>query len=298
MDSLALAIALMAAGFPQASGSQAAGDAAAIDVVQASPDFAQRMTVEVRLGDHGPFRFLVDTGAQNTVVSSALADRLALPAGAGATVVGIAGRQAVSTVEIDELALGRRSFYGLVAPVLESHYIGVDGIVGLDGLQGQRVLMDFRHNLLAIDDAAGPSRDSGYEIVVTARRRSGQLVMTDARIDGVRVDVVIDTGAETSVGNRALQQALARRGLSAQVLLTSVTGQQALADVGLGRKLDLGGMNFANVKLAYTDSPAFGALGLERRPALLLGMEQLRLFDRVAIDFARRKILFDGKWDD
>lgn len=82
------------------------------------------------------------------------------------------------------------------------------------------------------------------------------------------------------------------------MLLTSVTGQQALADVGMGRRLELGGMDFLNVKLAYADSPAFAALGLERRPALLLGMEQLRLFDRVAIDFAARRILFDGKWED
>ena len=37
----------------------------------------------------------------------------------------------------------------------------------------------------------------------------------------------------------------------------------------------------------------FAALGLDRRPALMLGIRELRLFNRVAIDFSTRKVLFD-----
>jgi hypothetical protein len=45
--------------------------------------------------------------------------------------------------------------------------------------------------------------------------------------------------------------------------------------------------------IAYAGSPAFTALGLDKKPALLLGMRDLRSLDRVAIDFSTRKILFD-----
>ena len=48
-----------------------------------------------------------------------------------------------------------------------------------------------------------------------------------------------------------------------------------------------------NVWIAFAEAPAFEALGLHKKPALLLGMRDLRSFDRVAIDFATRRILFD-----
>ena len=49
----------------------------------------------------------------------------------------------------------------------------------------------------------------------------------------------------------------------------------------------------ANLPVGFTDSPAFAALGLADKPALILGMGNLRPFDRVAIDFASRRVLFD-----
>jgi hypothetical protein len=52
-------------------------------------------------------------------------------------------------------------------------------------------------------------------------------------------------------------------------------------------------VKFVNVMIAYADSPPFEALGLAKRPALLLGMRDLRALDRVAIDFSTRRILFD-----
>lgn len=48
-----------------------------------------------------------------------------------------------------------------------------------------------------------------------------------------------------------------------------------------------------NTWLAFADSPAFHRLDLVKRPAMLLGMAQLRMFRRVAIDFATRRVLFD-----
>ena len=43
----------------------------------------------------------------------------------------------------------------------------------------------------------------------------------------------------------------------------------------------------------FADSPPFERLGLAERPAMLLGMANLRLFDRVLIDFPRRRVFFD-----
>lgn len=272
-----------------ASGAQQAGD---VEIVAARTDRYERMTVPVRIAEQ-PFHFLIDTGAQNTVLSIATAAQLALVPGGRARLIGVAGSQMVDTVEIDQIDLGRRSYYGIVAPLLEGRDIGADGIVGLDSLQDQRVLLDFRNKLMAIGDAKTLGGNSGYEIVVTARRRSGQLIMTNAMIDGVATDVVIDTGAESSIGNRALQRALSRRRGSEQTTLTSVTGQQIVADLGLARELKISSMSLRNVLIAYADAPPFESLGLAKKPAIFLGMRDLRSFNRVAIDFNTRRVMFD-----
>lgn len=285
---------LLAMSLPSVHAAQpAAGEAAETDVVDLN-DLSSRLTVPVKLGDHGPFRFLVDTGSQNTVISSSLVAKLALVPNARATLIGVAGTRKVDTVEIEEVVLGRRSYYGLIAPVLERAHIGAEGILGIDSLQDQRILLDFRKGYMAVNDARTLGGNAGFEIVVTARKKSGQLIMTDARIDGIRVDVVIDTGSDTTLGNRALQVAMGKRGVAIeQTLLHSVTGQTMLADVAFARRLDMQGLSITRPTIAYSDSPTFVHLGLSKKPAILLGMREMRVFPRVAIDFKSRKVLFD-----
>lgn len=279
--------------YPVSALQDAVPAASQTEVVEARKDLNLRMTIPVRIADNGPFHFLIDTGAERTVLSRDVATQLKLVPVSQGTLIGIAGTQAVDIVDVDQIDLGRRSFYGLSAPLLDANNIGADGIIGLDSLQGQRVLLDFDHNRMAIGDARDLGGNYGYEIVVRARRRSGQLIMTNAMIDGVRTDVIIDTGAETSIGNVALQTALRKRHPDMQTQLISVTGQQITAGVGYARTLDLAGLTLTNTIIAFADAPPFKRLGLDEHPALLLGMTQLRLFHRVAIDFDTRKIMFD-----
>lgn len=267
--------------------------AAPVDIVTVTTDRHDRMTVPVHIGKAGPFEFLVDTGAERTVLARDIALRLKLPTTGQGLLIGIAGTQPVDLVEIDEINLGRRSFYGLTAPLLEGRNIGADGIIGLDSLQDQRVLLDFEKGRMAIGDAMALGGNRGFEIVVQARRRSGQLILTNAVIDGVRTDIVIDTGSDTSIGNLALQKALARRRKGETTQLQSVTGQTITADIGMARSLKLGSMTMTNTMMVFAGTPAFAKLNLDKHPAMLMGMTQLRLFHRVAIDFSTRRILFD-----
>ena len=266
------------------------------DVLALRQDAANRMTVAVEIGTvggtHRPFAFLVDTGAERTVVARSVVNALGLVPDGRGMVIGMAGSQEVDLVSIESIVLGRRSLFAVTSPVLEAQAIGADGIIGLDGLQGQRIVFDFDRNTMLLGTPAALGGDRGYDIVVRARRKSGQLIMTDALVDGVRTDIVIDTGSDTTIGNAALARALARDHRQDTVQLVSVTGQKATAELGLARKLELGGMSLNNTLIAFSDAPPFEKLGLRRRPALLLGMAQLRLFHRVAIDFAGRRILF------
>lgn len=291
------AVLLFAAALPpaeiSAGAAQAAPAAPATEVIAARGDGRERMTVPVRVSGQGPYRFLLDTGAQSTVVSHDLALHLSLPMGENVMLIGVAGRQRAQTVQVDEIGLGRHSRHGLTVPVLQRDDIGADGILGLDTLQDQRVLIDFTRNLVAVNDARELGGDKGFEIVVHARRKAGQLIMTDARIDGIRVSVIVDTGADSTIGNRALQRALGKRGSVAPTEIFSVTGQILPADVGFARTLQLQGLDINNVLIAFADAPPFAHLGLAEKPAILLGMREMRMFRRVAIDFPTRRILFD-----
>lgn len=293
MHPMLAALVPLAATFPLLAGQESTQPATTVDVLAIKTDQHDRMTVQVRIAEKGPFHFLIDTGAQNTVLSTATASRLSLQPNAKARLVGVAGTQEVDTVVIDQIDLGQRSFYSLLAPLLPGDAIGAEGILGLDSLQGQRVQIDFRKELIAVDDAKALGGNKGYDIVVTARRKSGQLIMTDAVIDGIRVNVVIDTGAEYSIGNRALQSALAKKHGGGTMVLRSVTGQEITADLGVASNLKINDMNFGNVVIAYADAPPFVALGLAAKPALFLGMRDMRALDRIAIDFSTRRIYFD-----
>jgi len=291
----ALALMLVAA-TPAASGTAPVnvpdeGDPAG-QTLKTGTDPDERMTVAVAVQGQGPYHFLIDTGSQQTVVSSALAGSLGLPLGPEVTVIGMAGASSVSTARVGTLAIGQRSFRDLTVPLLEAQHIGADGIVGTDSLQGQRVTLDFERSTIAINPVQEVSDNKGYEIVVRARRRLGRLIMTDAVVDGIRANVVIDTGASSAVGNLPLQNAM-RKHLAGTVKLASVTGDTLSAELAVAQKLKIGELGVTNIVIAFADSPAFRELGLDKRPALFLGMRELRIFRRIAIDFSSRKVLFD-----
>ena len=271
-----------------------ASEVPAIEVLELENERYRRMTVAVTIGDEGPFRFMLDTGAQATVVSRDLADRLMLFDRKPAILVGMASREPIETAEIFDVGLGSRSFYIRTAPVVEGVNIGgADGILGLDSLQDQRVLLDFVNGQISVADAATLGGNRGYEIVVKARDRLGQLIITEARLDGIRVNVVVDTGAQGSIGNLALQQRFRRNRHVGETELTDINGAVMSGAVKMADELEIGRATLQNVPIMFADSPTFHALGLSDQPALILGMEQLKLFRRVAIDFKTRRVLFD-----
>lgn len=267
--------------------------ASADEVLKLERDLHNRMTVPVLIGSSGPFDFLIDTGSERTVLAREVARKLGLAISGNATVVGVAGSVPVELVEIDEISLGKRTYYTLTAPLLDAQFIGADGIVGIDSLQDQRVLIDFAANRIVIGDAAALGGSRGFEIVVRAKRKSGQLIMANAIIDGIKTDIVIDTGSDSSIGNIALRDALSRRRKLESTTLISVTGQSIGAEMGMASTINVEGLKLNNIMLSFAASPAFDRLGLVKRPAMLMGMNQLRMFKRVAIDFSMRRILFD-----
>ena len=254
-----------------------------------------RMFVDVRVNGQGPFRFLVDSGADRTVIGAGLARVLALPPAATVTLRSIAGTSTATTVTLDTLTIGRSEIAGIAAPALAEANLGAQGILGIDALADQRLMFDFDKRTVTVQDTRRPVISDADEIVVTARRRKGQLILTQARIGATPISAVVDTGAEVTMGNSALFERLfrARRLPPVQpVTLISVTGETIVANLVSLPETRIGGVVLHNIQVAFADVPPFKLFGLDRQPAILLGTDVLQAFRRVSLDFHNRKIRF------
>lgn len=253
-----------------------------------------RMTVETQVNGRGPYRFVVDSGADSSVVGTRIARALQLPAGEPAILNGITASARVERVLVDELTVGPSTIRNLEVPVLRESDLGGDGMLGIDALVEQRLMMDFEKRVIKVEDARTPAPRMDGDIIVTARTRRGQLILTQVRAAGLSVEAVVDTGSEITIGNVALRDVLMRRHKDkfTTIAVTGVTG--VTVDLQLARigELRLGSVTLRNVPIAFADVPPFGVFGLSKEPALLLGTDLMETFRRVSLDFRARKVRF------
>ncbi|AJA11551.1 hypothetical protein SKP52_23545 [Sphingopyxis fribergensis] len=263
-------------------------------------DASRRMSVKVMVGGKGPFSFLVDTGAERTVIARELAERLGLVQGEKLRLATIGGSAMVPSYRVAALQMQKLHLASVEAPAFFGRHIGAAGLIGVDMLEKRRVLIDFRKESMQILETRrrAPSLIKDDDaIVVTARNSAGRLILSDARLNGKRIDVIVDTGAQTSVGNMALQRLVvskrANRFPFTPAILDAVTGEAVPAMRSAIKRIVINGMDVNDLPVSFADGQAFKALGLHERPALLLGMDSLALFDRVEIDFPNKRVVFD-----
>lgn len=256
------------------------------------------MAVPVMINGQGPFPFAVDTGSTTTLISAELAERLGLPDGGQIRVHAMSGSARISTFTVDRLRLSTNERRDMRVAAVPRVRIGADGMVGLDMLRRQRMTMDFATRTITIEPSSAreeePPRGTG-EIVVIARERRGQLVMVDADADGQKVWVILDSGAQNSVGNRRLMQLLVKRRPQTEIKpigMIDILGQVTPAEYVFVDRLRVGGVAMGHIAIAFADAHPFRLFGLTSKPALLLGMETLQAFSRVTIDFTTRKVTF------
>jgi predicted aspartyl protease len=262
-------------------------------------DYDSRMTMPVQIGAGGTYDFVIDTGSQRTIVATELAQRLALPPLAPVEIVSMAGRVTVNTVQLGGLRFGEHAVEGLEALAIDRSDLGSAGLIGLDSLKDKRLTLDFKARRMDVGKSRRrtPSSDPNT-IVVQARSKFGQLILVDSKIDGRKVNVILDTGAEMSVGNMALFNSLKLKKLvipPVPTTLTAVTGIEVPAQFTVVRKLTIGSAVLENVPMVFLDAAPFEELELHDKPAMLLGMRMLRLFDMVSIDFGNRHVDFHLK---
>ncbi len=268
--------------------------AAAETTVGTTMSATDRMLAQVTIGGAGPYPFIVDTAAERSVISRELADELGLAPAGRARLLSMTSSRDAAMVHIPDVSFAPGQTRTLQAFALNGRHVGASGVLGIDALRGQRVVLDFEAGEMRVGPAPRNSERFGpNDIVVRARSRYGQLVLIDSTAEGEPVDVVVDSGLQVSLGNEALRRLLvSRRNQFQQIELVSITGEAFSADYTRVDNLRIGGVAILGMPIAFADAYFFRRMQLTRRPALMLGMDALQAFRRVAVDFPNRRAHF------
>ncbi|WP_166932594.1 aspartyl protease family protein [Rhizomicrobium electricum] len=263
-------------------------------------DRSGHLSITVMVNGRGPFRFIVDTGADRSVLADTTAAALGLRPQGAVMLAGIIRTIRTETVNVDSLAFGEHVRRDLTLPVLPRILLQADGYLGLDVLDGRRVILNFAANELTIADPVpillSVYHDPGIN-VLPAQGSGGHLRTARCSVDHHLVAALVDTGAESSMGNEALYRALlagnpdlARHSM---IALTGLTGGTAIGRLIKPSQADIGRFTLTDCPIAIADLQVFDIWGLADRPALVIGMNWLRLFKRVSVDYGRKELRFE-----
>lgn len=253
-----------------------------------------RMTVETMINGHGPFRFVVDSGADSSVVGLGIAKSLNLPLGNPAMLHTITSSGMVNRVQVAELAFGQNKTFNLLLPALDEKDLDSDGTIGIDVLNNQRLMLDFEKRIIKVEDGEESVPKAKADNVVSARRKNGQLILTQVEALNLPIQAMIDTGSEITIGNLALRDKLlpGNREKFGIVRLIGVTGVEMRIHMARISELKIGSITLTNVPMAFADIPPFALFGLQKKPAVLIGTDLMSVFRRVSLDFRDRKVRF------
>ena len=269
----------------------------AAENIQGAADGQNHMTVQVWLNGKGPYRFVVDTGADRTVLADDVVKSLGMNTGEQVIVQGIARALPAQSVQLANLRVGPVTIDDLAVPVLPRALLGGDGYLGLDVIDRQAVTFDFQNRELFITHS---ERFTNYihlnDALVRVDGSRGRLTATNSSVDGVHAAAFIDSGAEYSIGNTQLFTQLAQRGAtyaSADTIqLFGVTGGITGGRLTRVDRVKMGPVTFGNSVLVICDLPVFDIWGLADKPALFIGMNFLRQTSAVTIDYGRKELRF------
>lgn len=265
-------------------------------------DFSEHMLAPVHINGQGPFNFLLDTGANISCVSHRLAQKLDLKSDEQALVHTVVGVRSRPIVRLDLLQIGPRDRRNVRAPSLPIKTSEIDGVLGVDWLKGQRLVLDIRGRRIEFTRSRADQDEAGRTVVVPARRRHGQLTIVDAELGGKRISAIIDSGAQGSLCNRHLRDMVREQESAARtpqpipprfVQMESLAGEKFTGESLFLPFLRLGGLHLGNVPVTYAEMHVFDIWGLKDKPALVLGMDLLSQFERVSLDFGRSQVRFD-----
>jgi predicted aspartyl protease len=287
---------------PTTSASDAVEQLAEIMVEAREPRFVAptrrdqigRIWAPVFINGRGPFRLVLDTGASSSGVTAMVALALGLPTDQSPPVMlrGVTGSATVPTIRVGSLSVGDLSVDSTLLPIIPDAMGGAEGILGSEGLTNKRIFIDFHHDQISITFSRGERSGRGF-ISVPFRSIRGQLIVVDAIVGTVHTKAIIDTGGQTTIGNLALRNALARRTSAFHGRPDQIVGATLAVENGeliATPAIELGSIQILDSGVTFADVYIFKQWKLTDEPAIMIGMDALGTLDTLIIDYRRHEL--------
>jgi predicted aspartyl protease len=251
-----------------------------------------RIWAPVMINGKGPYRLVLDTGANSSAIIPSVVKSLGVSTHESKKVQlhGVTGSAVVPVVNADSLEVGDLYIDGATLPVVADVFGGAEGILGPKGLGDKRIFIDFRNDEIRIQRSRGESAAPGYTRL-PVKFTAGQLMMFEIRIGGIRTKAILDTGAQLTLGNQALREALLRRNKKGEAQdIIGVT-----LDVQTGHSfnvptISLGAIEVRNMRVTFGDMFIFEQWKMNDEPAMLIGMDVIGSLGSLVIDYKMREL--------
>lgn len=251
-----------------------------------------RIWAPVYIDGRGPYRLVLDTGANRSVIVDRVAQELGESARSDTRVRvrGVTGEAVVPVARVDSLEIGDLRIAPVNLPIVADVFGGADGILGNEGLRDKRIVIDFRRDSITVKRSKRERVGADFQTLPITFRHN-HLIVVDVVIGNVPAKAIIDTGAPDSLGNTALLEALRRSAKDAPE--TEIQG--VTLDIERGNRVRMPTIRMKNVTVrgaAFTfgDVHIFRHWRMTREPALMLGMDVLGLLDQIIIDYRTREL--------
>lgn len=242
------------------------------------PTQVKLVTTDVYFGDRGPYRFVVDTGSQSTLIEPALAEELRLTPAFRVEMVSLHGGHFAPGAYVDTLRAGGQAVPRvevLFEPVGEARRLDpkVRGVLGANALLGSDYLLSMTDRRLSLDAARPAGEAVPFDYV------DGRMVVK-GRMAQESLTFVLDSGASHMVLFR-MPAAMAKRGSVASVVSTldgarSTAATTWSAELVLTERLRLGTLPAAVVP---------------REGVNVDGLLPASAFQKIFVDQTRREVV-------
>ena len=251
-----------------------------------------RIWAPVYLDRLGPFRLVLDTGANRSAIVPRVVEALGSRARSAAPLRmrGVTGTAIVPAIRIGRMEIGDLTLAPVTLPIVQDVFGGADGVLGSEGLADKRIMIDFKRDSISIKRSHRERPGEGFQTLPITLMR-GQLLVVDILIGRVRAKAIVDTGAPNSLGNGALLEALKKR--AAEGTETEIVG--VTLDVQHGNRVRLPTIQMKSVRISgavmtFSDVYIFQHWDMTREPTLLLGMDVLGVLQQLIIDYKTREL--------
>jgi hypothetical protein len=197
----------------------------------------------------------------------------------------------VPAVRVERLEVGALLIEPTTLPIVADVFGGAEGVLGREGMPDKRIFADFGKDRLVISRSHREHAEAGFSVVPLKLNKAGMLVAT-IRVGSILTQAIIDTGAQMTVGNLALREALTKippKEVNLEEII-GVTLDQQRGDSILAPPIRFGTLQLRRVRVTFADMFLFEHLKLTREPTLMLGMDVLGSFDILVIDYKLKEM--------